>query len=66
MKDESGVVTMQKDDTLTVCGLEFAAKKNEKLRKAEFKPRENEELTANKPIDFNGCIICMFDNNILV
>ncbi|CCU78396.1 (conserved with many other fungi) [Blumeria hordei DH14] len=65
-KDEFGVVAMQTDDTLIVCGPKFAAKGDERLRKAGFKAKEKEKLIVGKAIDFNGCILSIANNNVLI
>lgn len=66
--DESfGVLGLQVDDTLFVAGTKFAAVEEEQLKKAGFLAKPREELSADKPMKFNGGFITKHkDGSILL
>lgn len=64
VKDKLGVV--QKDHTLIVCGPNFADKEDKILSNAGFRAKEKEKLAADKPTNFNDCILSIVDQKFLV
>ena len=52
-----GVVGMQTDDTIGLSDSDFAERENHELKVADFKAKPIEQLSHNKPITFNGCIL---------
>ena len=52
-----GVVGLQTDDTLFLADEAFATTEQTELQKAKFIAKDQEQLTAEKPIKFNGGII---------
>jgi len=59
-----GIVGLQTDDTLFLADEEFADTEQGELHKAKFMAKEREQLTAKKPIKFNGGIIELLPDGI--
>jgi hypothetical protein len=59
-----GIVGLQTNDTLFLANDEFAATEQNELYKAQFMAKEREQLSIDKPIKFNGGIICLIEGSI--
>lgn len=64
--DEFGIVGLQTDDNLTVGNDGFLRKENEAIKKAGFIHKPLEMLTPGNDINFNGSIISLHNDNIIV
>jgi len=54
-----GIVGLQTDDTLILADEGFASAEESKIEEAGFMSKPREELTADKPLTFNGGIITL-------
>lgn len=61
-----GVVGMQTNDTLGISDTRFATQENIELQKAKFLAKEKQFLDTNSPLLFNGCILLIQANNVLL
>lgn len=65
-KDCLGVVGIQTDDTLFLADETFAKKEQTELNIAKFMAKDREHLTTHTPLKFNGSIISLLNNTILL
>jgi hypothetical protein len=59
-----GVVRLQTDNTLMLTNGAFADREESKLYKAQLIAKEREQLTAKKPLKFNGSIIQLMTDGL--
>jgi hypothetical protein len=60
------IVGLQTDDTLFLADKTFADTEENKLYKAKFMAKEQEKLTAVTPLKFNGAIIQLVSDGIIL
>jgi hypothetical protein len=60
------VVGMQTDDTLMLASNEFSQKEDSELAKANFRAKPKTMLTPNEPIIFNGGVLSMEEDSIVL
>jgi hypothetical protein len=65
-KQAFGIVGMQTDDTLILASDEFSQKEDRELTMANFRAKPKAALTPNEPIVFNGGILSMEGDSVVL
>ncbi len=64
-KNRFGLIAIQTDNTLGLSNKGFALLEDEELKKAKFTAKPKETLTKAKPLQFNGCILSLANDNAI-
>jgi hypothetical protein len=61
-----GIIGIQTDDTLILADTTFATQEADKLKKAQFLSKEQEQLTQSHLVKFNGGNISLREDNSII
>ena len=61
-----GIVGMQTDDTIILSDSQFSKLEEEELIKAKLKAKPKEQLDLTTPLIFNGCVLSLTNDSILL